>query len=58
MTSAWSTMPCPTPSTYDGRERAQSTPTTAPSASPTRSITSSDITFMTATVPGTTDNTG
>ena len=46
MTSAWSTMPCPSPSTYDGRERAQSTPTSAPTASPTRSIISSDITFI------------
>src|SRR3954469_5151727 len=50
MTSAWSTMPCPSPPTYDGRERAQGTPSSPPSstprASPISSTTSSDITFM------------
>ena len=55
---AWSTMPCPSPSTYAGRERAQSTPTAAPSASPTRSIRSADIMSIRARVPGTTDNSG
>src|SRR5689334_11903232 len=58
MTSAWSTIACPCPATYAGRERAQSTPTAHPSSRPTASTRRSDITSMTARVPGTTDNSG